>query len=261
VATMQVQQEDETKKNDWCKSALQENDMTTAETNSLKGDLEAKEATLLSDIEAAQAGLDAAEEERKKTEVALQQASVDRKQESIDFQKTVKDQMLTIEVLKKAFKKLSDFYDNQGFLQLNRQTPPVPQADYKPNAGSGGVMQMIEKLMQDCKDMISDAKKAESEAQAAYEQNVADSQVFTDNLSKEIIAKTRSKIKNQHRHQQTQADIVDTVKELEGLSQQKAGLKNECDYLLANFEARQQARSEEISAMQQAKQILSGALS
>merc|ERR1719235_357506 len=42
IATLKTQQADEVKKNDWCKAEIQENDMTTAKTNDLKSDLEAK---------------------------------------------------------------------------------------------------------------------------------------------------------------------------------------------------------------------------
>merc|ERR1719272_1222259 len=42
IATLQTQQADEVKKNDWCKATIQENEMTTAKTNDEKADLEAK---------------------------------------------------------------------------------------------------------------------------------------------------------------------------------------------------------------------------
>merc|ERR1719183_1409850 len=42
IATLQTQQKDEVKKNDWCNAELQENEMTTMKTKDLKADLEAK---------------------------------------------------------------------------------------------------------------------------------------------------------------------------------------------------------------------------
>merc|ERR1719326_1061490 len=42
IATLKAQNADEVKKNDWCKAELQENEMATAKTTSLKEDLEAK---------------------------------------------------------------------------------------------------------------------------------------------------------------------------------------------------------------------------
>jgi len=51
----------------------------------------------------------------------------------------------------------------------------------------------------------------------------------------------------------------DAVTELENLGKTLADLHAECDYVMKNFMIRQKGRSEEIEALQQAKQILSGA--
>merc|ERR1719409_1946295 len=106
IATLKTQQEDEVKKNDWCKSELQNNEMTTLKTEDHKGDLEARKAKLESDIEALTKRLEEAVSEVAQLRVNLQQASMNRKTENSDFQKTVADQKLTVEILKKALDKL-----------------------------------------------------------------------------------------------------------------------------------------------------------
>merc|ERR1719253_1273281 len=50
IATLQTQQADEVKKNDWCNAEIQENEMSTAKANDLKGDQEAKIGELESTI-------------------------------------------------------------------------------------------------------------------------------------------------------------------------------------------------------------------
>merc|ERR1719401_1984899 len=50
IAQLKVQQADEVKKNNWCTSELQENEMATMKTKDLKADLEAKIAQLESTI-------------------------------------------------------------------------------------------------------------------------------------------------------------------------------------------------------------------
>merc|ERR1719199_1156257 len=122
IATLKTQQADEVKKNDWCNAELQENEMTTAKTADLKSDLEAK----IGELE--KAHLDIAN-----LQVAMQRASENRKQENLDFQKTVADQMVTAEILKQALDKLATFYDEAAFAQTrankamlgnaNKQTP------------------------------------------------------------------------------------------------------------------------------------------
>merc|ERR550537_408992 len=107
--------------------------------------------------------------------------------------------------------------------------------------------------------MTADAKKSESEAQAAYEQTVADSFDTVDALNKEASTKGKDKVKAKKDLAQTEQDIMDTLKELEGLSKENANLHKECDYLLKNFDLRQKARGEETESLQQAKSLLNGA--
>merc|ERR1740123_1318737 len=55
-----------------------------------------------------------------------------------------------------------------------------------------------------------------------------------------------------------ETDLKGTMEELQGLSSMAGDLHKSCDFLLKNFDARQQARSAEIEALGEAKAILSG---
>lgn len=262
VAALKQQQADETKKNDYCKEELQTTEMTIMKTNDLKADLEAKVAELESNIVTFTDEITAAKAAIAQAQMDLQRASEDRKVENLEFQKTINDQKATIEVLKKALDKLATFYDSefvQKSSQGHRQTPPVPQAEYKPNAGAGGVMSMIEKLISEAKGLMADSKKSENEAQVAYETLVQDTNNDVDDLSSEVTAKTKALAKAEKGKLNTQSDLMDTVDELEGLHKYEADVHAECDYILKNFNVRQEARGQEIEALQQAKQILNGA--
>merc|ERR1719393_750058 len=183
IATLKTQQADEVKKNDWCKAELQENEMATMKTNSLKGDLEAKIGQLESTIKRLADEIEKAKLDISGLQVDMQRASENRKQENHDFQKVVADQMVTAEILAKALDKLATFYDSAAFAQTHakkalvagakKQTPPVPQMEYKKSEGASGVMQMIEKLIYETKEITAESKKSESEAQAAYEELIA----------------------------------------------------------------------------------------
>jgi len=260
VTTLKQQQADEVKKNDYCKDELQTTEMTLMKTNDLKADLEAKVSELESNIITFTEEITAAKANIQKTQMELQRASEDRLRENQDFQKTIADQTMTIEILHKAMNRLAEFYDKEFFLQKShRQTPPVPQAEYKPNAGAGGVMSMIEKLISDAKGLVSESKKGENDAQAAYENLVADTNQEVDDLAAEVISKTKSLAKAKKDKLNAASDLVDTVDELEGLYKYEADVHAECDYVMKNFDVRQQSRAQEIEALQQAKQILDGA--
>merc|ERR1719313_1950331 len=173
VKTLKAQLADEVKKNDWCKAELQENEMATMKTKDLKADLEAKAGQLEATIKTLSEEIEKAKLDIQNLQVELQRASENRKQENLDFQKVVADQTVTAEILAKALDKLATFYDEAALTQVRKQTPPVPQMEYKKSAGATGVMSMIEKLIYDTKDITAKSKKTESEAQAAYEALVA----------------------------------------------------------------------------------------
>merc|ERR1719291_56759 len=158
---LKQQQEDEVKKNDWCKAELHENEMATAKAEDLKADLEAKIAELETTIKTLEAGIADAKKQISQLQLDLQRASEDRKAENMEFQKTVADQTATIEVLKKALDRLATYYDflQQGQQGAARQTPPVPQMEYKPSKGASGVMEMIEKLVHGSTDLRAESQK------------------------------------------------------------------------------------------------------
>lgn len=264
VAMLKEQQSMEVKKSDWCKSEFHENEVATAKTTDHKGDLEAKSSELGSNIKALEDGIADAKAQIAQQQLDLQRASENRKAENMDFQKTIADQLVTIEVLKKALDKLAKYYDfvqtkNKAEAGSQRQTPPVPQMEYSANKGSVGVMEMIEKLIGEAKILMNDSKKSESNAQAAYEQMIGDTNASVRALSKDVMGKTKAKGRAHKDLLQTESDLSDTNKELEGLAKYNGDIHGECDYLLKNFEVRQQGRGQEIEALQQAKQILSGA--
>merc|ERR1719311_1379054 len=261
ITTLKAQMADEVKKNDWCKTELQENEMATMKEKDHKADLEAKSGELESTIKTLSEEIEKAKLDIDNLNMELQRASENRKKENLDFQKVVADQMVTAEILAKALDKLATFYDEAAFAQTkaNKQTPPVPQMEYKKSAGASGVMSMIEKLIYDTKDITAESKKSEGEAQAAYEALIAHTNESIADLTKEITSKTKAKAQAKKDLSMTNGDLADTNEEIENLGKYNADLHGECDYVMKNFDIRQSARAQEMEALQQAKQILNGA--
>jgi hypothetical protein len=262
ITTLQGQQADEVKKNDWCKAEIQENEMSTMKAKDQKADQEATIGQLEATIKTLSEEIEKAHLDISNLQLSLQRASENRKQENLDFQKVVADQMVTAEILSKALDKLATFYDEAAFAQTHagkKQTPPVPQMEYSKSKGATGVMSMIEKLIYDTKEITAESKKSESEAQAAYEALVADTNDSVSDLTKEITSKTQAKAKAKKDLAMTQEDLADTVAEIEDLGKYNADMHGECDYLLKNFNIRQEGRAQEVEALKQAKSILSGA--
>merc|ERR1719253_66987 len=259
IETLKTQQADEVKKNDWCTVELQENEMTTMKTKDLKADLDAKSAQLENTIKTLAEEIEKAKLDISNLNLELQRASESRKKENLDFQTVVADQTATAEILAKALDKLAKFYDDAAFAQTakrssvlaKKQTPPVPQMEYKKSSGSGGVMSMIEKLILDTKEITAESKKTEAEAQAAYEALVADTNESIKDLAAAITSKTEAKAQAKKDLVMTHEDLAGAVTELEDLAKYNVDLHAECDYVMKNFMLRQKARAAEIESLQQ----------
>lgn len=264
ISRLKVQQEDEVKKKDFCDSEFQENSMMTMRAETKKSDQTVQIESLTTSIQTMTDELAAAKSQIADFQVNLQRASENRQKENLEFQKTVADQVATQEILAKALDKLATFYDllqvgHQGNAKKGKQTPPVPQMEYKASAGASGAMSMIEKLIYDAKELQAESVKSESAAQEQYESLVADTNDSVKELQKAVVTKTQAKAEAEKSKTELEEALEDTMKELEGLAAYVANLHEECDYVLKNFNIRQEARAQEIEALQQAKQILSGA--
>uniref|UniRef100_A0A7S0AJP9 Uncharacterized protein n=1 Tax=Pyrodinium bahamense TaxID=73915 RepID=A0A7S0AJP9_9DINO len=268
IGMLKVEQDDEVKKNDFCKAEIQENEMETERKTDFKEDLQTKGAQLAETIETLDAGITEAKRSIAQLQVDLQRASENRKAENLDFQKSLADQMLTVKVVMEALNLLAAFYEKEDkeslFLQNGNeadsvQTPPVAQMEYKPSKAAAGVMELLEKVALDAKALAAEAVVSENAAQAAYEQTIAETNASVEALQKAVSTKSKAKAVAAKDKLQVESDIADTSSELDGLSKYNNKIHAECDYLLKNFEVRQSARAQEVEALQQAKQILSGA--
>lgn len=262
IATLKHQQAEEVKKKDWCDSEMQENEMQTMKTETLKTDQQTQIENLGVAIKTLTDEIEAAKAQISEMQINLQRASENRAKENLDFQKTIADQKATQEILAKALDKLATFYDKEALLQKGhaKQAPPVPQIEYKKSAGAEGVMSMIEKLIYDSKQLEADSVKGESEAQSQYETLVEDTNASVADLQKAVVTKTESKAQAEKELTETKEALEGTISDLENLAAYLGDLHQDCDYILKNFGIRQQGRAQEIEALQQAKQILSGAM-
>merc|ERR1719456_191139 len=200
ITKLKIQQEDEVKKKDWCDSEFQENTMETMKKEDLKEDQTVKIEDLSTAIKTLTEEIETAKAQIQQMQIDMQRAGEQRIKENKEFQATVADQVATQEILAKALDKLANFYDKLFLVQVGRhshravqanedanehhkkQAPPVPQMEYKPSAGGGGVMSMIEKLIYDAKELEADSKKSESESQVAYETFIADTNLSVKEL-------------------------------------------------------------------------------
>merc|ERR1719464_1521150 len=264
VAQLLKEKADEIKHKDFCTDEFNKNQLQTEKKEREKKDLIAKIEDLEMTIKALTEAIDKLKAEIAEMQVQMKRAGEDREKENKEFQTTVADQRATQKLLKAALTVLQDFYGKKAaFMQLHKQPagPPPPPGfeEYKKNAASGGVMKMIEEIINDAKAMEAEAIRSEEDAQKAYEDFVKETNASIEAKSKEIVNKSELKAKAESDLVETKESKEAVMLELEQLSNYNAELHQSCDFVMKNFDVRQTARDEEIEALKQAKAILSGA--
>eukprot|EP00747_Dinoflagellata_sp_TGD_P157036 gnl/TRDRNA2_/TRDRNA2_177711_c3_seq5.p1 gnl/TRDRNA2_/TRDRNA2_177711_c3~~gnl/TRDRNA2_/TRDRNA2_177711_c3_seq5.p1 ORF type:complete len:202 (+),score=86.05 gnl/TRDRNA2_/TRDRNA2_177711_c3_seq5:670-1275(+) len=192
----------------------------------------------------------------------MKKAGEDREAQNKEFQLTVADQRATQKLLTKTKEVLEGFYGKKAaaLVQEQGQQPAPPGfSSYKKNSASGGVMGMIEEIIEEAKTMEAEATRAEEEAQAAYEAFVAESNAAIEAKTKDKINKSEEKSKAEESKVEKEKELESTMLELEQLANYKSELHTGCDFVMKNFDIRQTARTEEMEALKQALAILSGA--
>jgi len=255
IVSLKQTQKDEVVKKDFCNKELHENELKTTEKTNLKedltqeiADLETAKTTLADEIKVLKESIATAQTEMKK-------ASEIRLAENKEFQMTILDQKATQEILAKALDRLKAFYAKKSFLQLKSERQP----GYKKNAGAGGVMAMIDHIIEESKAEEKETIQAENDANAAYSEFVDDNNASVEDMSKSVINKSEELAKVDENKAIAEGNLRNTEADLLSLLKQYQTLHTDCDFLLKYFDVRQTKRAEEVEALQQAKAIFSGA--
>merc|ERR1719247_2943897 len=108
-------------------------------------------------------------------------------------------------------------------------------------------MTMIRSIITDAKESEADTIKAENDAEAAYHSLLAESFSSVESNQRSITDKSEQPGKAA-----AAGDKDAAVATAESLAATKAQLHASCDYVLANFEVRQEARASEVESLQSA---------
>jgi len=254
IAELDKTQKNEVEQYEFCTSEIKKNDKERAQKTEVKEDLDTQIDDLSQRVETLAADIDMLSSQIAATNVEMKKAGENREAENKDFQVTVMDQKATQTILKKALDRLKEFYA----LNQVKQTPP-PQMSYKKSAGSTGAVMMIEQIIKESADVESKALAAENEAQADYEQFMADSAASKEAAEKNIVNKQMAKAQAEEANINAKADRQGTIENILKLGEHSVALHQQCDFLLKNYEVRQSSRAEEIDSLKNALAIFNGA--
>merc|ERR1719203_1566911 len=118
---------------------------------------------------------------------------------------------------------------------------------------------MIDLLVKDLDKELQVSGVEEKNDQAAYEQMTADAAEKRRDDSKAVTDKEAAAADLKAALETAAEETRGLQKQLLGASEFQASLHAECDWLLKYYEARKQARADEIDSLGRAKAVLSGA--
>jgi len=269
ITELNAQQQDEVDHRDFCIKEFNQNQLDNEAETDKHNDLVAKIEQLDSDIETLSTEIDGLNKEIEEMKTQMKRAGSDRGRENADFQRDVADQRVTQEILHKALGRMQQKFDAfvQGAPHMNlsgdgKTNPgdgPARFNEYGLNKGGNKVIALLQNVINDSKATEKILLTSESDAQVAYEGFMKDSNRSIDAKQKAIITKTeeRAVATEDRSNSDTAKDAA--VKQLGALGDYKGNLHGSCDFVMNNFETRQQARNEEVESLRQATAVLSGA--
>jgi hypothetical protein len=150
-----------------------------------------------------------------------------------------------------------------GFVQISQHTqdapPEAPKVGGYEKQKGGGVLGMIDRLVNDLKTEMNEHRLEEEDAQGDYEKMMKDSANKRASDSKAIS-------ENESALAEAQSDLAQNHDDRKANSKNSAethsydqDVHKTCDFLLENFDVRKKARTDELEALDKAKAVLSGA--
>jgi len=210
----------------------------------------------------------------------VKESTRQRKEEHAEFVEKLSLNAATQDLLALAKNLLNKFYnpkvyedpqpaEEPFFVQVaaskRKQMPGKPpnadiiSASYDKKAGGGGkVIDMIDQLSKDVTKETSESQADEKAAQTSYEEAIEEAAAKRAVDARSIAEKEAVKAELETRlHKMIKGKKVKT-KEASGLTKYLQALHSECDWILANFDARLEARDAEVKSLRDAKAVLSG---
>merc|ERR1719310_2772312 len=154
---------------------------------------------------------------------------------------------------------LADVREHNGAGVAPPPPPATAAAFSKKSEESNGVIAMIDLMIKDLTQEMTEAKTTEKLAQEDYEQAMKDAAEKRATDTKTLADKEKAKAELAAELEAHTEEKAATTKTLMATLEYIQSLHAECDWLLQYFEVRKEARTGEIDSLKNAKAVLSGA--
>jgi hypothetical protein len=199
----------------------------------------------------------------------------DRKAENDAFIQAKQDDEAAIKLLNMAKDALTAFYDKndeklgkiQGtFLQadpafaVSEDQAPEAKLSGKGNRKglSKGIVSLMEYVIQDLEDEVTNGKKDEAKNQASYEAAMQTSDELLADLKSKVSSLEDMIAKRGQEKTEEKNDRNKNIEDHDAETSYKNKIKPDCDWIKSNFDGRATGRAAEMSGLVSAKEFLAG---
>jgi len=258
ISQLLKQGQDEVKRKEFCNQAFQDNDMETMTNVRDKRVEDAKLVDVKSRIEGFKSEIEILKTEIAELEAVKKKASDFREIEK-NFHRIITNQQKAQKVLHKALDLLKGKAAGHseafgvGFLQQ-----PEGFGAQEQHEGHASVIAILEHLIKNSKALEDATKNAEQEEKEEYRKMVVETQASIDEKTTGMMNKSEDLAKAEEELAALEQYISEIAADIERLGFEKGDLHESCDFILKNFDIRQEARAQEVDALRKANAILSG---
>jgi hypothetical protein len=277
VGVLEEEQVQDDKQDVWC---LDELDKAAEEIKATETDLEEVRAAIdegrdavagvASEIEAIKAGL-------VELDKSVAEATEQRKKEHQEYIDSAAMNQATVELIGMAKNRMNKFYnptlykepektDEEDFfaqVAVRRAAPgpppEMPSGEYKKSESSSGVIALMDDMINDVEDDMSEGKRDEEEAQKDYEEEMNDAATKRSDDSKLIVTKDGEKAEKTTKLEENKELKRTKASQLDVMEAKQDNLHKTCDFLLAEYAKLKEERTNEEEGLKASKQVLSGA--
>mmetsp|Transcript_119757 Transcript_119757/g.298745 ORF Transcript_119757/g.298745 Transcript_119757/m.298745 type:complete len:762 (-) Transcript_119757:130-2415(-) len=270
-AELQKQQEEEYAKWEFCKKNLDQTEDEIKVAENTNEDLDEKHTNLVNTIETLTKEIAVLKADEAAMEVALKEAGEERKAQNELYQAEISDQRATTNILNKALARLKQFYTPELLETRTRQQQepnrpgfavadkPAEPKDYAKSAGAGGVLQLLQKVIEDAEVAEQQLEMSEQKSQENYAAFVSATTATMEADRSAIAEKSEQVAATESEKSATEEAQLSNKLDLESLNALLKAHHVDCDWLIQYFDLRQKSRNEEMDAIVDAKAVLSGA--
>lgn len=253
AASIKKQKADDVQTRDYCIKELHANRKEITVTTDNHDSLVAKSKQLGLELEQTVEEIERVKKNRAQLVVDIKRRGEERSNENVEFHTIVADQQAAVGIIGKAKAKLMGFYaKKEKSLMQGRALPGQPGGFKKfgKNKKAGGVLGMIDEILNDTNKAIAEARKAENDSQKAYEEYVQDSNDTLTQNDKSLASLAGREGGLKAEKSETDSEEESVAGSLEDLEKASRAIHTECDFYVDNFDARQGAQQDEIESLQ-----------